>query len=173
MRWNAQAMCIWVLLAGAEQAAAGELWTWHALDATILKISSTEVTLHGRLRIGRGTVQQGRAGVITKTGIPRTSVYLMGHPRRGSVGRPPTGHRHTGKRNPGRLHQATGAAGIDGSDPQANIRSLVARDAQTNFENHSPGHPRGIRDRPVLSAHSDEPAGRRWFLFCRNCPATR
>jgi len=79
MRWNARAMCIWVLLAGAEQAAAGELWAWHALDATILKTASTEVTLRGRLRIGRGTVQQGRAGVITKTGIPRRATLIGGY----------------------------------------------------------------------------------------------
>ena len=59
-----------ISLAGVEQVNAGEVWSWHALDVTVLNTRMAEVTLHGRLRTGRsfGTVQQGRGGVITKFG---------------------------------------------------------------------------------------------------------
>jgi Protein of unknown function (DUF2490) len=70
-----------ILLAGAERAGAGEVWSWHALDVTVLKTPLAEVTLHGRLRTGRsvGTPQQGRAGVITKFGVLRNVTLIAGY----------------------------------------------------------------------------------------------
>lgn len=39
----------------------------------------SEVILHGRLRIGEGTLQQGRAGVIAKFAIPRNAALIGGY----------------------------------------------------------------------------------------------
>ena len=61
------------------RAFAGEIWSWHAVDATVLNTSKTAVTLHGRLRLGRGTVQQGRAGVIAKIDILRGAILIGGY----------------------------------------------------------------------------------------------
>ena len=80
VRWSA--ICAATLLAGADTCAfAGEIWSWHAVDATVLKTSKAEVALHGRLRTGRnlGTPQQGRAGVIAKFGIPRNVTLIGGY----------------------------------------------------------------------------------------------
>lgn len=80
VRWSA--LCAATLLPGGiERAFAGEIWSWHAVDATVLKTSKAEVILHGRLRTGRsfGTLQQGRTGVITKFGIPRNATAIGGY----------------------------------------------------------------------------------------------
>src|SRR5690242_14610806 len=88
-RWNATAMpnrqegllrcprspahwrALWTLamvLASSERAAAGEVWSWHSIDVSVLKTSKAEVIVHARLRTGNsfGTLQQGRTGVIGK-----------------------------------------------------------------------------------------------------------
>jgi hypothetical protein len=70
-----------LLIASARCASAGEVWSWHALDATIVKTSRAEITLHGRLRTGRdfATLQQGRTGVITRFAIPRHISLIGGY----------------------------------------------------------------------------------------------
>lgn len=70
-----------ISLAAADQATAGELWSWHALDVTVLKAHAAEVTVHGRLRTGRtfGTPQQGRAGVITRFGVRPNVTLIAGY----------------------------------------------------------------------------------------------
>ena len=72
---------IYLLPAGVPQAGAGELWSWHTFDVTVIKTPAAEVTLHGRLRTGRdlGTPQQGRAGFITKFGVRRNVTLLTGY----------------------------------------------------------------------------------------------
>src|SRR5438270_9119596 len=69
------------LLAGVQSLLAGEVWSWHSVDATILKTSAAEVLLHGRLRTGRslGTPQQGRAGVVARFPAPRHLTWIAGH----------------------------------------------------------------------------------------------
>ena len=49
------------------------------LTLTVLKTSIAEVILHGRLRIGRGTLQQGRTGVITRFRIPGDATLIGGY----------------------------------------------------------------------------------------------
>lgn len=75
------ALGVTVLLASEGRALAGEVWSWHAVDVTILKTSRAEVLLHGRLRTGRtfGTLQQGRTGAIAKFGLPVSGVLIGGY----------------------------------------------------------------------------------------------
>ena len=62
-----------LLLGGVAPCRAGEVWSWHSFDAGVLKTSTAEVTLHGRLRTGQpfGTLQQGRVGIVTKFALRR------------------------------------------------------------------------------------------------------
>lgn len=70
-----------LLLAAAPYLPAGEVWSWHAVDLTVLKSSRAEVVLHGRLRTGRDftTVQQGRTGVISRFAMPRRVSLIGGY----------------------------------------------------------------------------------------------
>ncbi len=75
------ALGVAVLLASEARAVAGEIWSWHAVDVTVLKTSRAEVLLHGRLRTGRsfGNPQQGRTGAISKFGLPVRGVLIGGY----------------------------------------------------------------------------------------------
>jgi hypothetical protein len=70
-----------LLLGGVVPCWAGEVWSWHSFDATILKTSTAEVALHARLRSGRslGHLQQGRSGVIAKFGLRPNVTLIAGY----------------------------------------------------------------------------------------------
>ena len=75
---------LWTLamvLASSERAAAGEVWSWHSIDVSVLKTSKAEVILHARLRTGNsfGTLQQGRTGVISKFPLTRIGALVGGY----------------------------------------------------------------------------------------------
>ncbi|MCL5098903.1 MAG: DUF2490 domain-containing protein [Candidatus Omnitrophica bacterium] len=62
-------------------AVAGEVWSWHTVDVSVVKTSRAEVILHGRLRTGNsfGTPQQGRVGVISKLPFPSIGSLVGGY----------------------------------------------------------------------------------------------
>lgn len=68
-------------LAASGQAVAGEVWSWHSMDVSVVKTAKAEVILHGRLRTGNsfGTLQQGRAGVFTRFPFPRAGTLVGGY----------------------------------------------------------------------------------------------
>ncbi len=64
-------------LASTGTLSAEELWSWHAVDFTLLKTPGFEWGLHTRLRTREGEVQQGRSGTILKF-KPHSRVSLIG-----------------------------------------------------------------------------------------------
>lgn len=65
------------VLASAGTLAAEELWSWHAVDFTLLKTPRFEWGLHNRLRAREGEVQQGRSGTILRF-KPHSQLSLIG-----------------------------------------------------------------------------------------------
>lgn len=71
--WNTLT-CGVVLLLSGDRLSAGETWTWHVFDFVPVKTARVEWTLHSRVRINGGELQQGRSGTILKVNVsPRVS----------------------------------------------------------------------------------------------------
>ena len=70
-----------VLVVASMPAIAGEVWSWHTVDVSVVKASRAEVILHGRLRTGNsfGTLQQGRVGAVTKVPLPTIGTLVGGY----------------------------------------------------------------------------------------------
>lgn len=62
-----------MVFAASMPAVAGEVWSWHTVDVSVVKTPGAEVILHGRLRTGNsfGALQQGRVGAVAKLPFPQ------------------------------------------------------------------------------------------------------